>query len=88
MKRLKITDKNKKILKIAFNILAIFCIAVFCFALTPKEFQPFYKTFNKNFCFVGTTIKERLQKQNKNYKRYKNERCNNARRIKKIFFGY
>ena len=37
--RKKITDKNKKILKIAFNILAIFCIAVFCFALTPKEFQ-------------------------------------------------
>ena len=37
--RKKITDKNKKVLKIAFNILAVFCIAVFCFALTPKEFQ-------------------------------------------------
>ena len=35
----KITEKNKKVLKIAFNILAIFCIAVFCFALTPKTFQ-------------------------------------------------
>lgn len=34
----KNTD-NKKILNIAFNILAIFCIAVFCFALTPKTFQ-------------------------------------------------
>ena len=38
-KRKKITDKNKKVVKIAFNILAIFCIAVFCFALTPKTFQ-------------------------------------------------
>lgn len=35
----KDTQKNKKMLNIAFNILAIFCIAVFCFALTPKEFQ-------------------------------------------------
>ena len=26
---------------------------------TPKEFQPFYKTFDKSFHFVGTTIKER-----------------------------
>ena len=34
----KSTD-NKKVLNIAFNILSIFCIAVFCFALTPKTFQ-------------------------------------------------
>ena len=37
--RKKITEKNKKVIKIAFNILAIFCVAVFCFALTPKTFQ-------------------------------------------------
>ena len=35
----KNTEKNKKIVQIAFNILAIFCIAVFCFAITPKTFQ-------------------------------------------------
>ena len=27
---------------------------------TPKELQPFYKTFPKNFVFVGTTIKDRI----------------------------
>lgn len=37
--------------------------------LTPKEIQPFVKTFNKNFYFVGTTIRERLNKQNKEYKK-------------------
>ena len=37
--------------------------------LTPKEIQPFAKTFNKNFYFVGTTIKERLNKQNEEYKK-------------------
>lgn len=38
-KKNKMTDKEKKILKVAFYILAIFCIAVFSFALTPKTFQ-------------------------------------------------
>ena len=40
-KKLKkqLTEKDKKILNIAFNILAIFCIAIFCIALTPKTFQ-------------------------------------------------
>lgn len=37
--RKRITEKNKRVIKIAFNILAIFCVAVFCFALTPKTFQ-------------------------------------------------
>ena len=35
----QMTDKDKKMLNIAFNILAIFCIAIFCIALTPKTFQ-------------------------------------------------
>ena len=35
----QLSEKNKKILNIAFNILAVFCIAVFCIALTPKAFQ-------------------------------------------------
>lgn len=35
--------------------------------LTPKEFQPFRKTFGKNFYFVGTTIKERLESQKNEY---------------------
>ncbi len=39
VKKTQLTDKNKKILNIAFNILAIFCIALFCIALTPKTFQ-------------------------------------------------
>ena len=33
------TDKDKKLLNIAFNILAVFCIAIFCIALTPKLLQ-------------------------------------------------
>ena len=35
----KMTEKDKKLLNIAFNILAVFCIAIFCIALTPKTFQ-------------------------------------------------
>lgn len=35
----KLTEKDKKIIKISFNILAIFCIAMYCFALTPKSLQ-------------------------------------------------
>ena len=35
----KMSDKDKKLLNIAFNILAVFCIAIFCIALTPKTFQ-------------------------------------------------
>ena len=34
-----IAEKDKKLLNIAFNILAVFCIAIFCFSLTPKTFQ-------------------------------------------------
>lgn len=33
----KLADENK--IKIAFNILALFCIILFCFSITPKEFQ-------------------------------------------------
>lgn len=35
----EIVQKNKKIMQIAFSILAIFCIAIFSMALTPKSFQ-------------------------------------------------
>lgn len=35
----KVDTKETKITKIAFNILAIFCIIIFAFALTPKTFQ-------------------------------------------------
>ena len=38
-KKKQMADKDKKMLNIAFNILAIFCIAIFCIALTPKTFQ-------------------------------------------------
>ena len=32
---------------------------------TPKELQPFYRTFPKEFIFVGTTIKERIKNETK-----------------------
>lgn len=35
----QMTDKDKKMLNIAFNILAIFCLAIFCIALTPRTLQ-------------------------------------------------
>ena len=38
-KKKQMTDKDKKLLNIAFNILAVFCIAIFCIALTPKLLQ-------------------------------------------------
>ncbi len=38
-KKKQMTDKDKKMLNIAFNILAIFCIAIFCIALTPRTLQ-------------------------------------------------
>ncbi|MBQ9258688.1 MAG: hypothetical protein IJ187_02385 [Neisseriaceae bacterium] len=37
---------------------------------SPKEFQPFYRTFDKSFIFVGTTIKDRLKRSNKKYDKY------------------
>ena len=36
---------------------------------TPKELQPFYKTFSKDFIFVGTTIKDRITNKTK-YDKY------------------
>ena len=36
---------------------------------TPKELQPFYKTFPKEFVFVGTTIKDRIMNTTK-YEKY------------------
>ena len=38
-KKKQMTEKEKRMLNIAFNILAIFCIAIFCIALTPKTLQ-------------------------------------------------
>jgi uncharacterized membrane protein len=35
----KVETKETKVTKIAFNIIAIFCIVIFAFALTPKTFQ-------------------------------------------------
>ena len=37
---------------------------------SPKECQPFYKTFDKSFVFVGTTIKDRLKRSSKKYGKY------------------
>ena len=37
---------------------------------SPKECQPFYRTFDKSFVFVGTTIKDRLKRSNKKYGKY------------------
>ena len=37
--KVKMTEKEIKSMKVAFNILAIFCIAVFSFAITPKTLQ-------------------------------------------------
>jgi hypothetical protein len=34
-----LTAKDKKIIKIAFNILAIFCIVLFCISIVPKALQ-------------------------------------------------
>lgn len=76
LKELLKNIKSEKVFRKKYNLSKLKIIDLFVnsgdktIVLTPKEFQPFYKTFNKNFCFVGTTIKERLQKQNKNYKRY------------------
>ena len=39
IERKPMSDNDKKLLNIAFNILAVFCIAIFCIALTPKTFQ-------------------------------------------------
>ena len=39
IERKPMSDKDKKLLNIAFNILAVFCIAIFCIALTPKTLQ-------------------------------------------------
>lgn len=36
---------------------------------TPKELQPFYKTFPKSFVFIGTTIKDRIH-NNIKYENY------------------
>lgn len=38
-KKKETNEKDEKIINITFNILAIFCIALFCFAITPKSFQ-------------------------------------------------
>ena len=35
----KTKAKDKKTLNIAFNILAVFCIIIFCIAIVPKSFQ-------------------------------------------------
>lgn len=37
---------------------------------SPKECQPFYKTFDKSFVFVGTTIKDRLKRSKGKYGKY------------------
>ncbi len=37
---------------------------------SPKECQPFYKTFDKSFVFVGTTIKDRLKRSKEKYGKY------------------
>ena len=37
---------------------------------SPKECQPFYRTFDKSFVFVGTTIKDRLKRSSKKYGKY------------------
>ncbi|MDO4774350.1 MAG: hypothetical protein Q4A10_00965 [Aerococcaceae bacterium] len=37
---------------------------------SPKEFQPFVKTFNSTFEFVGTTIKERINLRHEDYSHY------------------
>ena len=39
IERKPMSDNDKKLLNIAFNILAVFCIAIFCIALTPKTLQ-------------------------------------------------
>lgn len=38
-KKIKMTEKDKKALKIAFNILSIFCILIFSMSLVSKSFQ-------------------------------------------------
>ena len=35
----RMTEKDKKTINIAFNALAIFCIAIFCMSITPKTLQ-------------------------------------------------
>lgn len=39
------------------------------FVFTPKELQPFWRTFPKSFHFVGTTIKDRILNR-KQYEKY------------------
>ena len=66
LKELLKNIKSEKVFRKKYNLSKLKIIDLFVnsgdktIVLTPKEFQPFYKTFNKNFCFVGTTIKERV----------------------------
>lgn len=68
--------KKEKIFRRKHNLSKLSIIDLFVnsgdktIVLSPKELQPFYRTFNKNFCFVGTTIKERLKKQTAQYEQY------------------
>jgi len=71
---IKLYNEEKKFRK-EYNILKLNVMDLFVnkgditLVFTPKELQPFYKTFSKNFIFVGTTIKDRIT-NNVKYKKY------------------
>ena len=60
LKQEKLFRKSEKLS--AFNMLDLFVNSGDrTIVFTPKEIQPMVHTFNKNFYFVGTTIKDRQQ---------------------------
>ena len=69
MKEEKKFRRENKIIK--FNMIDIFVNrGDITIVFTPKEFQPFVKTFPKSFKFVGTTIKDRMNLDNTCYETY------------------
>lgn len=75
IKMLKLIKQEKKFRKenkiIKFNIIDTFVNSGdITIVFTPKEFQPFVKTFPKSFKFVGTTIKDRINLDNTHYESY------------------
>lgn len=56
----KMSEKDKKLLIIAFDLLALFCIVLFCMAITPRSFQ--------NDTFYTIKIGQDIRKNGIDYK--------------------
>ena len=70
---IKLYNAEKKFRKengiIKFNAMDLFINkGDLTIVFSPKELQPFFKTFSKKFVFVGTTIKDRITNKTKYHK--------------------